>query len=149
MSERIDRPVRVGIIVNNVGGYSRGVIRGIASFAFARSWDCRVEGVNASGIERRLRDFDGLIVQAATDEQAKLLNRSSLPAVNVSSALGLRRVPSVVSDDHAVGRMGAEHFLRRGHRRFLYVAFDERQFARLRFEGFERRLREARRAFMA
>lgn len=133
--------VRVGIIVNPIGGYSRGVVRGVASFAFARGWDCRVEGVNATSIERRIRDFDGLIVQAATDAQAKLLKRSSIPAVNVSSALGLREVPSVVTDDVAVGRMGADHFLRRGHRQFAFVAFDRRQFARLRAEGFADRLR--------
>ena len=138
------RPIRVGIIVNNVGGYSRGVIRGIASFAFARAWDCRVEGVNATSIERRLGDFDGLIVQAATDAQAALLQRSSIPSVNVSSALGLREVPSVVSDDIAVGRMGADHFARRGHRRFAFVAFDKRQFSTLRFKGFAERLGELR-----
>ena len=137
------RPVRVGIIVNNVGGYSRGVIRGVASFAFARAWHCHVEGVNATAIRRRVRDFDGLIVQAATAAQARLLARSALPAVNVSSALGLSRVPSVVSDDVGVGRMGADHFLRRGHRRFWFAALDARQFAARRFDGFAARLREA------
>jgi LacI family transcriptional regulator len=140
---RENAPVRVGIIVNNVGGYSRGVIRGVASFAFARAWHCHVEGVNATAIRRRLREFDGLIVQAATASQARMLARSALPAVNVSSALGLSRVPSVVSDDVGVGRMGAEHFLRRGHRRFWFAALDPRQFAVRRFDGFAERLAEA------
>lgn len=131
----------MGVIANNVGGYSRTVIRGVASFAFARAWDCRVEGVNETAIDAaKLRKFDGLIIQAATPEQAKLVGRASMPAVNVSSSLGLKRVPSVVSDDHAVGAMGAEHFLRRGHRTFAFFAPDDRQFATLRFEGFARRL---------
>lgn len=134
-------PPRVGIIANNVGGYSRTVIRGVASFAFGRAWDCRVEGVNESAIDAaRLRKFDGLIIQAATPDQARLVGRASVPAVNVSSALGLKRVPSVVSDDRAVGAMGAEHFLRRGHRTFAYFAPDRRQFAELRHAGFAQRL---------
>lgn len=136
----LTRTIRVGIIVNYVGGYSRGVIRGIASFAFARAWICRVEGVNEAAIGKHLKDYDGLIIQAATAEQAKLLSRSSVPAVNVSSALGLKRVPSVVSDDRLVGTMGAEHFLRRGHRQFAFFAPDDRQFAAVRFEGFNTRL---------
>lgn len=141
MPLNLAHPPRVGIIANNVGGYSRTVIRGVASFAFARAWDCRVEGVNEAAIDAtRLRKFDGLIIQAATPEQAKLVGRASVPAVNVSSALGLKRVPSVVSDDRAVGAMGADHFLRRGHRTFAFYAPDERQFATLRFEGFARRL---------
>lgn len=134
------RPIRVGIVVNYVGGYSRGVIRGIASFAFARAWICRVEGVNEASISRHIKDYDGLIIQAATTAQARLLNRSSVPAVNVSSALGLKRVPSVVSDDRLVGSMGAEHFLRRGHRHFAFYAPDDRQFATIRFEGFRDRV---------
>ncbi len=136
----LSHPIRVGIIVNYVGGYSRGVIRGIASFAFARAWICRVEGVNEAAIGKHLKDYDGLIIQAATAAQARLLNRSSVPAVNVSSSLGLKRVPSVVSDDRLVGTMGAEHFLRRGHRHFGFYATDDRQFATIRFHGFSQRL---------
>jgi len=56
----------VGVIINNVGGYSRGVLRGIASFAYARAWTCRVQGVNQRALLQHRRDFDGLIVQAAT-----------------------------------------------------------------------------------
>lgn len=140
MIDPIQHPIRVGIIANYVGGYSRGVIRGIASFAFARAWICRVEGINEAAIGKHLKDYDGLIIQAATAEQARLLSRSSVPAVNVSSALGLKRVPSVVSDDRQVGTMGAEHFLRRGHRHFAFYAPDDRQFATIRFEGFRDRL---------
>lgn len=140
MPDILPHPTRLGIIANYVGGYSRGVIRGVASFAFARAWVCRVEGINDADIRRHLKDYDGLIIQAATAEQAQLVSRSSVPAVNVSSALGLKRVPSVVSDDDLVGAMGAEHFLRRGHRHFAFYAPDERQFAAIRFDGFRKRV---------
>ncbi|HRK31774.1 MAG TPA: substrate-binding domain-containing protein [Tepidisphaeraceae bacterium] len=136
------RRVRVGVIVNNVGGYSRGVVRGIASFAFSRAWVCRVEGINDSRILNNLKDYDGLIVQAATPTQARALSRASIPAVNVSSALPLKQVPSVVSDDRLVGRVAADYLLRRGFRHFAYFSPDNRSFAKLRHEGLSQRLSE-------
>ena len=134
---------RVGVIVNNVGGYSRGVLRGIASFASARAWACRVEGVNEASLMRHLTDFNGLIVQAATPAQRVKLQSLKIPVVNVSSKLESGQLPSVVSDDKAVGRLGAEHFLRRGYRAFGYYAPYDRQFATLRQDGFAQRLAEA------
>lgn len=136
------RPI-IGVIVNNVGGYSRGVIRGITSFAFARAWTCRVQGVNDEQIVGHLDAFDGLIVQAATPQQVRSLEKASVPVVNVSSALPMTRFASVVSDDIAVGRMGADYFLRRGYRSFVFYNPDDRAFAKLRHEGFAGALRES------
>ncbi|MFT3789099.1 MAG: substrate-binding domain-containing protein [Tepidisphaeraceae bacterium] len=140
------RPIRVGVIVNNVGGYSRGVIRGITSFAYARAWTCRVQGVNDESIDKRLDEFDGLIVQTATPQQSKAMAALNIAIVNVSSKLELQQFPSVVSDDVAVGRLGADHFLQRGHHRLVYFAPEDRQYARLRHAGFHQRVRETRNA---
>lgn len=145
-SEKPDRHVvRVAVIINNVGGYSRGVLRGVASYANARAWVCRVQGVNVVDLVAEIERVDGLIIQAATPEQAGLLERLPVPAVNVSSALGLKRVPSVVSDDPAVGRVGADHLIRLGHIRFAFFCADDRQYAQLRYEGFKKRLAEEKR----
>ncbi len=133
----------IGVIVNNVGGYSRGVIRGITSFAFARAWICRVQGVNDGDLTSHLDAFDGLIVQAATPQQVKSLAKTRVPIVNVSSALPTTAFPSVVSHDVAVGRMGAEYFIRLGFRRHLFFNPDKRAFAKLRHEGFSKRLGES------
>jgi LacI family transcriptional regulator len=135
--------VTVGVIVNNVGGYSRGVIRGITSYANARAWTCRLQGVNGLHVFGRLSAFDGLIVQAATPQQVRSLSAARTPLVNVSSALPLDRFPSVVSDDIAVGRLGADYFVRRGHRQFVFYAPDDRRFVKLRHEGFAARLLES------
>jgi LacI family transcriptional regulator len=137
------RTLRVGVIVNSAGGYSRGVIRGITSFAFARAWTCRVQGVNDDDVGQHFRNFDGLIVQTASPQQARAIARRALPVVNVSSKLELRQFPSVVSDDVEVGRLGAEYFLQRGYASLLYYAPEARQFAKLRQDGFERRVIEA------
>ncbi len=143
-------------MVNNVGGYSRGVLRGVASFAYARAWERYVWGVNilpAVGVagvaDQDIRaiapkiEVDGWIVQAATPQTVLRLQKAGVPVVNVSSALGRGDLPSVVSDDVAVGRLGADYFLRRGFRHFAFHSSTDRQFAQLRFDGFAARVREA------
>ena len=136
------RPV-IGVIVNNVGGYSRGVVRGITSFAFARAWTCRVQGVNETRTIDSLSDYDGLIVQAATIDALRELQKSKRPLVNVSSALPPGKLASVASDDVAVGRLAADYFLKRGYRSFVFVSQDSRAFVNLRHQGFDARLAEA------
>ena len=136
-------PPRVGIVVNNVGGYSRAVIRGAASFGFARNWTCRAQGVNARDMLSDLTQFDGLIVQAGLTELRGLLANCPVPVVNVSSAPTAYPAPSVVSDDVQVGRLGADHLLARGHRRLIFYRPDNRQFVELRQSGFTRRAGES------
>lgn len=136
------RPV-IGVIANNVGGYSRGVIRGVAQYAFARNWICRVQGVNEFSLSAKLQHFNGLIVQAASAQQMRRLETvREVPVVNISSSIELERFPSVVSDDRAIGRMGADYFDRKGYRHLAFYAPDSRRFAKLRHEGFAGRLAE-------
>jgi LacI family transcriptional regulator len=139
----VSRPTRIGVVVNNVGGYSRGVVAGITRYARSRAWTCLVQGVNVDVIHPRTGDFDGLIVQTATPQQAKTLAGSGLPVVNVSSKLELQGFPSVVSDDRAVGLLGAQYFLERNHRHFLFFAIEDKQFAKLRHDGFAHAIRRA------
>lgn len=137
------RRVRIGVMVNNVGGYSRGVLRGVASFAFARAWECLVQGVNAKARTGADGTVDGIIAQATTNELASRLRESGTPVVNISSALAARELPTVAADDLAVGRMGADYFIRLGHRSLAFYAADEREFSRLRFDGFSTRASES------
>lgn len=141
----IPRQPVIGLIANNVGGYSRGVIRGVAQYAFARNWTCRVQGVNEFSLSAKLHHFDGLITQAASAQQLRRLEQvRNLPVVNISSSIELERFPSVVSDDRAIGRMGADYFDRKGYRHLAFFAPDNRRFAKLRHDGFAGRLAERR-----
>ena len=139
---RAGRAVRIAVMVNNMGGYSRGVLRGISSFAFAKAWECKVQGVNSWGGLDSPAEFDGWIVQAIAADVAGDLHSAGVPVVNISSALGNANLPSVVADDLAVGRAGADYFLRLGFRSFAFFSPQDRQFTRLRHEGFTRRLQE-------
>jgi LacI family transcriptional regulator len=50
---------------------------------------------------------------------------------------------TAVTDDAAVGRRGAEHFLRAGHRVLVFYSPDRRAFAKVRYAGFAARCEEA------
>jgi LacI family transcriptional regulator len=136
------RALRIAVMVNNMGGYSRGVLRGISSFAFSKAWECKVQGVNSWGGLDSPAEFDGWIVQAMSADIADDLHSAGVPVVNISSALGNADLPSVVADDLAVGRSGADYFLRLGFRSFAFYSPKDRQFAKLRHEGFAQRLSE-------
>ena len=128
---------RVAVLFNNAGGYSRNVIKGVTSFAASRPWQLSVEGVTESDLISRLSEFSGAIVQVTLKQIIPTLRRAGIPVVNVSSAGPGRVLPSVVSDDDAIGRMGAEHFLRLGFRSLVYFGPDQREFARTRRDGFQ------------
>jgi LacI family transcriptional regulator len=134
---------RVGVIVNNVEGYARGILRGVMPFAFARQWECSVMGVGLSPTSDNTSRFDGIIAQTRSIDQLYRLLGAGVPLVNVSSSLQVDEASSVVCDDLAVGRLGAEHFIRRGFRRFVWYAPLVHHFAKLRQMGFTSRLGEA------
>lgn len=65
---------------------------------------------------------------------------AGIPAVNVSGR-DWSTLPSVIADNHAIGRVAAEHFLACGFERFAFIGGDT-LFSRERGEGFLRRLEE-------
>lgn len=136
----------ISVIVNNVEGYARGILRGVMPFAFSRGWECRVVGAGLVGETDNNGpghvEGDGMIVQAGSNAVLARLVKSGLPVVNVSSSIDAGDVPSVVCDDAAVGRLGAEHFLRLGFRQFIWYSPLDRHFAKLRQSGFIGRLAE-------
>jgi len=93
---------RVAVIVNNVEGYARGVLRGVMPFAFARGWKCRVLGVGLSEPSDKTGPVDGVIMQIRSEKSARSYHIGRLPLVNVSSSMQMDNVPSVVCDDVAV-----------------------------------------------
>jgi LacI family transcriptional regulator len=111
-------------------------------FAFARGWECNVIGVNAADPLEPLGPVAGMIAQVSTPRILLQAEEAGVPVVNVSSSITAEGMPAVICDDVAVGRLGAEHFLRRGFRQFIFYAPLDRQFAKLRHGGFRSRLAE-------
>lgn len=93
---------------------------------------------------RHQRGFaDGAITGLGTRSRAFLnrLRRSPIPVVNVVRDVYLA-LPSVVSDNRAIGRVGAEYLAQRGFRHFAFVGI-ELPWSLQRRDGFEQALASA------
>ena len=132
----------IGVAVNTDVAYGRNVLRGVADYVEkqARSrWDdmlCLPWPLLDRQL-RKVRRFDGLIMQVRTQQQAVVLETCGIPAVNVSDSRMNSRLPTVVTDDKAVGSAAARFFLDRGYRHFAYLAGDGgTDYSDLRGRGF-------------
>lgn len=85
----------------------------------------------------------GVLAMVELPRQLKLARRLRCPVVNVAGSLVGHELPTVISDNHAIGRQAAEHLLARGFRRFGYYGLVGVGYSIGRQEGFARRLAEA------
>lgn len=79
---------------------------------------------------------DGIIAQLFMDELGRSILESGKPVVNFSDSHDDWPFPSVHSDNHAIGALGAEHLLERGFRQLGYVLHPGSRYAEDRGEGF-------------
>lgn len=132
-------PARKVLLLLDLQHFGRAVTSGILLHAQAQpSWRCHIEGwgERTSWDVAALRSFDGIIALVRTPIQAERLAAAERPVVNVSGFGPGIHLPSVLVDDHAVGRMGAEWLLARGWRRLGFVAGLDRTFVHARLAGF-------------
>ncbi len=130
-------------MVNPAEGYARGVLRGIMPFAFSRGWECNIFGLGAEAPLEPPGPVAGIIAQVDSASTLVQVREADVPVVNVSSSILVEGIASVVCDDWAVGRLGADHFLRRGFRQFIFYSPLDRHFAKMRQRGFESRIEAA------
>lgn len=113
---------------------------GISRFASgAEDWQCRIDPHAGETLARcpKQPPYDALIgdVSKRLLEQAR---RHQLPVVNVwKNSPVFAQTPSVVSDEHQVGAMAAEHLIARGLRTFGYLGFHRRRDTRHQRDGFD------------
>lgn len=118
------RRFSVALLVETSNAYARGVLEGVIDFmrhnerwsvylpeqergAAPPAWLSRWQG-------------DGIIARIETDEIARAVRNTKLPAVDVSAARHLPDLPWVETDDAAVARTAAEHLIERGFRHLAY-----------------------------
>lgn len=118
--------------------YCRAVLRGIRRFAASRpEWTLELIGFHSSGLSYLLRrKLDGIIAHICSSQLEDWLKRLNLPIINVSGVLPVSSFPRVGIDDHAVGRMAAEHFLKNGLRHFGFVGHAGHLYSQKRGDGF-------------
>ncbi len=121
------RPVRrVGLLLDASIAYYRDILAGIASYARQRGhWIIHIErtqmGVPLLDINRW--QGEGLIANALSPTLQQSLQGLAVPVVNVSNRRPDPRVPMVTTDNHAIGRVAAEHLMGCGFKYFAFAGF--------------------------
>ncbi len=123
----------------------RDVISGVARFAREERLRWQILCVNAEEFVANFERHrcDGAIVMVRPDQRkmVRSLVRSKTPLVNLLRDL-CPQIPSVLSDDAAIGRVGAAHLRELGFRKFAFVTLDT-PWSRARFDGFAETIRLA------
>jgi LacI family transcriptional regulator len=120
--------------------YTRGIALGIIKYAHVHDhWNFFVHGGMPVTTIDQLTDWDGegIIAFVASREELAILQSKNIPVVNVANILKHIELASVIPDDFAIGRLGAEHFLERGFTQFAFYGGVDEAWCHERRRGFE------------
>ena len=136
----------VALIIETSSGYGRDLMSGIVKYMRMHDeWSVFVEQRNLwQKPPAWLIDWqgDGIISRATTPQLVEAITRNGVPLVEVTDRLGDGDLPQVRSDDDAIGRLGAEHLLDRGFRRFAFCGFKKEAWSERRGLAFANRLQD-------
>lgn len=79
---------------------------------------------------------DGIISRATTPRLLDAISDTGVPFVELTDRKGDVEFSQIRSDDAAIGKMGAEHLLERGFKRFGYCGFKGEAWSKRREESF-------------
>ncbi|MCE9547352.1 MAG: DNA-binding transcriptional regulator [Planctomycetia bacterium] len=119
--------------------------RGVQRYSWPiRRWMIRTGPANLAAVTEAIAwKPDGIIMQVSDLRMIPILQDSGIPVVDVSGRFAEQPFARVESDNPAIGRMAAEHFLSKGFRNLGYLGDSTSEASQLREEGFRRRLQEA------
>lgn len=121
--------------------YNRSVFPGASDVIKAKGWELAICNVTrATQIASELSHADGVLLGVHSRENDPALELIQLPAVSWSASLENTNWPRVMSDDLAVGRAAADHFVQRGFRHFAYFTDIPTVWSNRRRDGFVGRL---------
>lgn len=137
---------RVALLVETSNSYARGLIRGVIEYARAHGrWSVYL-GEHSRGDEPpgwlARWDGDGIIARVENARIAAAVARCGRPAVDMSAARLLPRLPWVETDDAAIALAAAEHLLSRGLAHFAFCGDDRFNWSKWRCQHFLEAVRQ-------
>lgn len=135
---------RVGVVMQPVRTYCRGVLRGLASVSNSARWDCVLiptdEPLPIPDMGGFVHGFIGHFSEKALLDHVE---RAGVPAVDISPARPDAKLPAVRTDELAVGRLAAAHLLALGLPHFGFCGSRSEHVSLLRGRGFKQALAAA------
>ena len=131
-------PVRVALAFQTVQPHLERITRGILAFACRNGWQVALNPEGALVTLESLQGWpgDGVLAMVETPAQLTLAQQLHVPVVNLSARLADIPLPSVLSDNWAIGKKAAEHLLERGFRRCAYYGLEGVFYSDERLRGF-------------
>lgn len=147
--------LRIGIQLDLIGAFGRDVLNGIMHFANrAGDWDFVLPPMYARTRKPGItpHSVDGLLTMVHSPSPYQHFRRAGVPVVNVARTLDedrlIRlRIPSVLADDDAIGRVAFEHFSNLGFRSFGFCGHPSVGWSRCRERAFARCAHENKMSF--
>ncbi|OAI39489.1 XylR family transcriptional regulator [Planctomycetaceae bacterium SCGC AG-212-D15] len=127
--------------------YGRNLLRGIIRYLRSHEpwsvfFELREHGATPPTWLKEWRG-DGIISRPTSPDLARLFRKKRIPVVDLNDVYEGLGLPYIGSDDHAIGRVAAEHLLERGFRRFAFCGFTEHAWSRRRGAGFTAAIADA------
>ncbi len=133
---------RVALIIDTVGSYGRGLLRGVARFVQTHI-DWQVIYEERKGVDNLPKwlvrgSCDGLLARVRDARQLASLQRLNLPLVSLGEvAAPLGKITALFSDHRRIGQIAAEHLMGRQLKHFGFYGSSGAPFSDLRLEGFQ------------
>jgi LacI family transcriptional regulator len=135
--------IRIAIQVEFAGSYGRGVLRGVMAYANLRTdWEFIMPPMySLSSNQPDPRAADGVIAMIHAARSIERFRRSKVPMVNTARTISAKqlqqaRIPTVVPDDAAVGKMAFAYFWEKLFRSFGFCGHPTVSWSRLRHDAF-------------
>jgi LacI family transcriptional regulator len=139
-------PPHVAIVVDSVGGYGRGLLRGISAYVRDHgSWTIHLQagGVGEPPAWLKRWKGQGILARIQNRQFARLVLGTGLPAVDLCGAVPKLPLPLVYTDDATIAQLAAEHFCERGFQHFAFCGFAGAYYSEARARLFTQALARA------
>jgi LacI family transcriptional regulator len=135
------QPAKVALLFETPNAYARGILLGIGDYILSHGpWRVYLAtfGIN-DGPPPWLAPWDGqgIILRGENRRMAKAVANLSIPVVDMTPSRLLPQAPWVKSDDAAVARLAAQHFLERGFQHFAFCGNTRFNVSNRRLEYFQ------------
>ena len=121
--------------------------QGIVDFAIQAGWLLTIVSDDVGHLAPALKlvnasRYDGLITIIPESDSAigKIMRSATLPTLNLFDSEGEVNLPEVLTDNHAIGRMGADHLMDQGIEHLAFIRTSEDRQTRERARGFRQQV---------
>jgi LacI family transcriptional regulator len=138
----MSRRRKVALLIETSNAYARGLLHGVVRYIREHTpWSFYLPEQGRGDVPPSWLAHwrgDGIIARIENEAIANAVADSGLPAVDVSAARMLPKLPWVETDDAMISRLASEHLLDRGFKHFAYCGDARFNWSNWRAERFEK-----------